>query len=569
MPDILRFEALVCRRRSALIIIRFFMKNIGAINHSTVGNKIRAAFVLLVALSLLLTAWQSDDAYHAYTMARHLVEGNGFVYTIGERVNASTCPLWTLLCAAIYAVCGNMYAGTLALCILCSTAAMTIIFRACRSWSELVLCTVLFVTGPCLIFGTSGLENPLMFLLSGILCSLLLSSENDTGKGKLFAIALTMALLAWTRMDIALMFAPACVLVYLCRRHESVSFFSSVVIALCGLSPFIIWCLFSTWYYGFPFPNTAYSKLFTGLPASYYFSSGLSYLFWSWVCYGSIPVSIALATFLYCKKTTGNAVVLSLLCGILLYVLYIVDVGGDFMLGRHFSVVLYVCMCIIVHLLRDSENQSYPLCGVSLLALLWTTLTMFISLLFFLPESGGRMASSIRARMGFDGTYNVLNSRHYGTEIAVWGAGFSSLLRSDRIQRGMLTDVFSFRLYAGDDVYATLNAAPKAACLGSAAGNLVYQYNSKTHLIDGYGLGDALIARLPSRDEKPRIGHIIRNVPDGYLETLISGENRIVDEKLHEYYDHLKNVISGDLFSISRMGDIYDLNIGRYNYLLR
>lgn len=547
------------------------MKSIDSIGHPPIGNTIRASFVLLVALLLFLTAWQSDDAYHAYIMARHLVEGDGFVYTVGERVNASTCPFWTLLCAAVYACCGNMYAGTLALCILCSTVAMAIVFRACRSWSALVLCTVLFVSGPCLVFGTSGLENPLMFLLSGILCSLLFSSEKDTGRGKLFAIALTMALLAWTRMDIALMFAPACVVVYLCRRHESVSFISSVCIALCGLSPFIVWCLFSTWYYGFPFPNTAYSKLYTALPASYYFSSGLSYLFWSWVCYGSIPLSIALAILLYCKKAAGNAVVLSLLCGILLYVLYIVDVGGDFMLGRHFSVVLYVCMCIIVHLLRDSDNQSYPLCGISLLALLWTSLTMFIALAFFLPESSGRMATSIRARMGFEAakTYNVLNSQHYGTEIAVWGAGFSSLLRPERLQKGMWTDVFSFRLYAGDDVYATLNAAPKAACLDSAAGNLVYQYNSKTHLIDGYGLGDALIARLPSRDEKPRIGHIIRNVPEGYLETLISGENRIADEKLHEYYDHLKNVISGDLFSLSRLREIYDLNVGRYNHLLR
>ena len=48
--------------------------------------------VIFVAVITAL-AWQSDDAYHAYVMAKHLIEGNGFVYNIGERASASSCPL--------------------------------------------------------------------------------------------------------------------------------------------------------------------------------------------------------------------------------------------------------------------------------------------------------------------------------------------------------------------------------------------------------------------------------------------------------------------------------------------
>ena len=40
-------------------------------------------------------------------------------------------------------------------------------------------------------------------------------------------------------------------------------------------------------------------------------------------------------------------------------------------------------------------------------------------------------------------------------------------------------------------------------------------------------------------------GHYFRDIPDGYLETLASGTNRIADPALHEYYDRLRDVIEG------------------------
>ena len=46
---------------------------------------------------------------------------------------------------------------------------------------------------------------------------------------------------------------------------------------LAGFAPFLLWELFSLWYYGFLFPNTAYAKLTTGLPAGDLFYQGLTY----------------------------------------------------------------------------------------------------------------------------------------------------------------------------------------------------------------------------------------------------------------------------------------------------
>ena len=64
----------------------------------------RYKFISAVIFAFIITAlaWQSDDAYHAYIMAKNLVLGNGFVYNVGERATASSCPLFTLVIAGGY-----------------------------------------------------------------------------------------------------------------------------------------------------------------------------------------------------------------------------------------------------------------------------------------------------------------------------------------------------------------------------------------------------------------------------------------------------------------------------------
>ena len=51
------------------------------------------------ALMAYLAVYQVDDAFIVYRYARHLAEGAGFVFNLGERVEGVTCFLWTLLLA--------------------------------------------------------------------------------------------------------------------------------------------------------------------------------------------------------------------------------------------------------------------------------------------------------------------------------------------------------------------------------------------------------------------------------------------------------------------------------------
>jgi arabinofuranosyltransferase len=99
-------------------------------------------------------------------------------------------------------------------------------------------------------------------------------------------------------------------------------------------------------------------------------------------------------------------------------------------------------------------------------------------------------------------------------------------------------------------------------------GMMGYFAGSKVHIIDFMALGDDLIARLPMIRGDWVPGHYARDVPDGYLETIRTGTNQIRDPGIAEYYNHLQPVTSGNLWSWSRVVEIYRLNTGYYDHLL-
>ena len=83
------------------------------------------------------------------------------------------------------------------------------------------------------------------------------------------ALALLASLLAFNRLDVGLLVLPALLhAAWLLRLPAWRPL-------LVGFLPLIGWLLFSTVYFGFPFPNTAYAKLAVGIPAGELFAQGL------------------------------------------------------------------------------------------------------------------------------------------------------------------------------------------------------------------------------------------------------------------------------------------------------
>ena len=85
-----------------------------------------------------------------------------------------------------------------------------------------------------------------------------------------------------------------------------------------------------------------------------------------------------------------------------------------------------------------------------------------------------------------------------------------------------------------------------------------------------FAVADPLLARLPVRTDKTwRIGHFKRDIPLGYEQTFRDGKNDLKNPDLIKYYDQLRLIISGPIWSGERWLAIWKMNTGQYNYLLK
>ena len=136
----------------------------------------------------------------------------------------------------------------------------------------------------------------------------------------------------------------------------------------------------------------------------------------------------------------------------------------------------------------------------------------------------------------------------------------SGLLRANRS--------FKFPDHAWAEAGKRLRIEGKGTQVIYTCGYQGFYAGPRQHLIDAYALADPLLARLPCIKENWRIGHFVRNVPDGYFETVSSKTNQIRNKNVAVYYDKLSFITRGNLFDIKRLIEIWNMNMGKYNYLL-
>ncbi len=78
-------------------------------------------------------------------------------------------------------------------------------------------------------------------------------------------------------------------------------------------------------------------------------------------------------------------------------------------------------------------------------------------------------------------------------------------------------------------------------------------------IIDVLALSDPLLARRPA-GRPSRVGHNWRLPPEGYVESVRTATNRLTDARLRPYYDDLRLVTDGPLFTRARWRAIVRLN---------
>ncbi len=504
----------------------------------------------LLAFYLLLVirnAWVSDDAMITFRVVENFLAGYGLGYNPYIRVQAFTHPLWMFLISLVYFVerliipnaQNALFYITIFLSVLFSSMTLYLLLTKISKprFLSLILSTlILSLTSGFIDFSTSGLENPLThFLLIVFIITYLVEYPN------LLLLSFISSLIMLNRLDAFILILPALSYTWLTSSQRK----NDLTKIVLGFSPMLLWELFSLFYFGFPFPNTAYAKLNTGISDILLVQQGFDYLLNSINWEPIIFFSVGLAgVTLY---LTRNKKFIFLFAGVLLYIGYIVKIGGDFMSGRFLTAPLLLCVAIISTQLVEKRSQLAVLSMVILMGAFSLRSPLLTSnMTLYLPD------------------YPIGDSNGISDQRLFYFGNYKEGHFNSFVENGF-RDASLGSKFAGNKWY--FMGFRKVIIIG-ALGQFGYEKGPNFYVIDNYALADPLLARLPVRNKYWQIGHFYRDLPDGYYETLETGENKIVNPDLALYYSKLSILTQGRLRDWNRIVEIWKFNTGQYDYLL-
>jgi arabinofuranosyltransferase len=122
-----------------------------------------------------------------------------------------------------------------------------------------------------------------------------------------------------------------------------------------GGTPFLAWKAFALIYYGFPFPNTYYAK--TNVTKSHFelLQQGYHYLVSTFQ--HDLVLVLGLIAGISYAAVKANRRLQALATGGALYFFYILYVGGDFMVSRFYTPILFIAAIVLV---RTVEIPAEP-----------------------------------------------------------------------------------------------------------------------------------------------------------------------------------------------------------------
>ncbi|WP_022851526.1 hypothetical protein [Limisalsivibrio acetivorans] len=312
-----------------------------------------------------------------------------------------------------------------------------------------------------------------------------------------------------------------------------------------GSIPFIIWEFFSLVYYGLPLPNTAYAKLNTGLPKYELMKQGILYYI-DVIQFDPFTIGVIITALI--ASIVSRSILHKLLSfGVLLYLLYILKIGGDFMSGRFFAVPFFATALVV------SSFNYHRLKNINIF--------FFIILLFGLSSININSPKVMR-----NGLVTASKDNIRGTGIADERKYYSSRKRS---LFASLSN--NYGLNYKESVYDTNigNSYANVHTRKAGIGFFGVWHGPEHYIIDKCGLVDPLLSKIPQDfNTNWRIGHFVRSLPYGYKESIQSNKNLIINDDLSEYYDTIRSITRGDVFTLERLKHILYLNIGLYNHYI-
>jgi arabinofuranosyltransferase len=295
-----------------------------------------------------------DDAYISYRYGKNLMNGNGLVYNQGEYVEGYTNFLWTIITAPFTkfgSVDVAVFSSILGLCI--SIFNLLLIAMISKEFSGsladytkyLLLLPSLFLAldDSIAFWAIGGMEFPVytLFIL-GVIYNYF--KINEDGR-HLRYIILFLICCTLTRPEGNMIYAITAAHMFLYRKK--INNFKKVFARM--IFYYAVFCLayygFKYFYYGQIIPNTFYAKGVTDWKMN--FVLGTKYLA---LCTGTRMYIFIFILFIPFKKVFKEFKYSYLILFSLIYIIYLVAVGGDWMIANRFFVpvlpILYVLSVI-------------------------------------------------------------------------------------------------------------------------------------------------------------------------------------------------------------------------------
>jgi arabinofuranosyltransferase len=333
--------------------------------HSLLSRRLQMPLVLFFVFCI--AAWfayhnyfMQDDAYISFRYAKHFAEGKGLVWYPGSNEYGYTNFLYTLLIGCLMFFGIEPETASTVINIICFFAALYFAYRLTLRLSSSLLAalcvvTVLATHHSFTAYASGGLETMLVTTLVLAFYYTLILYEKTPIRKYIWSLALLTTIALLTRLDASLLLIPGYVVIgrqWLKRYRTHITLEISEIAIIAGL-PFLILTCFLIGcylYYHQPLPTTFYLKIPNDQGMV---RSGWRYLVLYSELQSHISFVLATITLIFSVIAINRSAIpglryLAALTGVLLlWLAYVVYIGGDFMEFRQLVPVLPVFFILI------------------------------------------------------------------------------------------------------------------------------------------------------------------------------------------------------------------------------